>query len=159
MDKQRFIHRYLLLLALLFVLTQAPFHPLSSILNNFHTDLTVELLRPFLPPGRLQGIDIWINPHYKIYISHRCNALVPIVILFAAIIAYEATLKRKIVWLGVGYIVFQIVNTLRILLVVFITRHGEGKKEFFWSHDLLGNALLMATGLMLFYLFTRKTKG
>ena len=159
MDTRQFVLRFLLVLGFFFIIAYAPFSPLASTLNDFHTDLTLELLKPFIEKSRLKGIDIWINPHYKIYISDECSALIPILVLYAAILAYKSSLKRKIIWLLFGYVTFHIVNTLRILLVVYVTKTGEGQKEFYWSHDILGNALLMATGLLLFYTFIRNAKG
>jgi exosortase/archaeosortase family protein len=47
------------------------------------------------------------------------------------------------------------VNVMRLLFVVHITQTGEGFSDFYWSHDLLGNALLLFTGLGIFIAFIK----
>jgi exosortase/archaeosortase family protein len=58
----------------------------------------------------------------------------------------------------IGYVLFSILNVIRILLVVYFVEGEGGKGNFYWSHDLLGNALLMLLGLGLFITFI-KTSG
>ena len=156
---KRFIALYLLFLAIFFTFLYAQTNPLSSYLNDLQTALTLALLNLFLDPSQLQGIDIWINPHYKIIINRSCNGMVPILFLFAAIIAYRASLKYKFFWMVSGYFLFTLVNALRILLVVYFVQQEAGRGNFYWSHDLLGNLLLMATGLTLFVLFIKTARA
>jgi len=156
---KRFIALYFLFLAILFALFYAQTNPLSTTINNAQTSLTIAMLDLFLEPSQLQGVDIWINPNYKIIINHSCNAMIPILFLFAAILAYPSSLGHKCCWLIIGYLVFSLVNVLRILLVLHFVAQEEGRGNFYWSHDLLGNAILMAVGLSLFILFIKTSKG
>ena len=135
----------------------APTSMISSSLNELQTKLTLIALEFFLKPEQLQGIDIWINPHYKIIITKACNGIIPILFLIASILAYPATWVHKLIWSIIGYIVFFIVNIIRIVWVVYITESGEGQKEFYWSHDIVGNTLLTITGLILFVLFIKNS--
>ena len=112
----------------------------------------------FLAPEQLQGINIWINPQYKIIINQACNGIIPILFLFASILAYPSTLWLKIFWMSIGYIIFSLVNVVRILLVVYFVEQKGGQENFYWSHDLIGNALLMSVGLGLFILFIKLSK-
>jgi len=152
---KRFVALYFLFLGLLFTLFYAPTSVVSDMLNAGQTKLTLFLLDVFLKPEQLEGIDIWINPHYKIIINKACNGVIPILFLFASILAYPATWTHKILWISVGYVLFSVVNILRILVVVFVTEAGEGHADFYWSHDLVGNVLLMLTGLGLFVAFIK----
>ncbi len=152
---KQFIVRYFLFLAVLFVFFYAPTSVVSACVNDGQSNLTLYLLEFFLKPGQLQGIDIWINPHYKIVINQSCNGMIPTLFLWASILAYPAGFLHKMLWIFLGYAVFSIVNVGRILFVVYATEHGEGKAEFYWSHDLAGNFLLMVTGLLLFILFIK----
>jgi exosortase/archaeosortase family protein len=155
---KRFIALYFLFLLLLFTLFYAETNALSVYLNEAQTSVTLALLNIFLDPDQLKGIDIWINPHYKIIINQACNGMIPILFLFAAILAYPSTLLHKLFWMIVGYVVFSFVNVLRILLVVYFVEQKEGRENFYWSHDLMGNALLMVVGLSLFILFIKTSK-
>ncbi|UPT77790.1 exosortase/archaeosortase family protein [Sulfurovum sp. XGS-02] len=152
---KRFIALYFLYLLILFTLFYADTSLLSKLVNEEQTKLTVFFLKMFLAPGQLQGIDIWINPHYKIIINQACNGLVPILFLFASIFAYPSTLLHKIYWMMIGYTVFTLVNVFRILLVVYFVEQKAGRENFYWSHDLMGNLLLMAVGLGLFITFIK----
>jgi exosortase/archaeosortase family protein len=152
---KQFVALYFLFLAILFVFFYLPSSELSILLNDAQSKLTLYFLDFFLKPGQLQGIDIWINAQYKIIINQACNGVVPILFLTASILAYPASVVHKMIWILVGYMVFTIVNVMRILLVVYATEHGEGQGEFYWSHDLVGNFMLMITGLILFILFIK----
>ena len=153
----RFIALYFFFLGILFVLFYAPTLQMSQILNDMQTMLTLSALNLFLEPNQLKGVDIWINPYYKIVITQACNGVIPILFLYASILAYPATLKHKVLWMFVGYILFFVVNIVRILLVVYVTENGKGQGDFYWSHDLVGNILLMLTGLGLFIAFIKTT--
>lgn len=152
---KRFICLYFIFLGLLFTLFYAPTSQVSQILNNTQSRFTLSVLNLFLESQQLDGIDIWINPHYKIIITKACNGVIPLLFLYASILAYPSTFRHKLLWMMLGYILFFVVNIFRILWVVFITQHGEGQGDFYWSHDIVGNTLLMLTGLGLFIAFIK----
>lgn len=152
---KRFIALYFLYLVILFIFFYADTSAISTFLNDGQTKLTLMGLEMFLKPEQLKGIDIWINPHYKIIINKACNGVIPILFLFASVLAYPSRVTHKIVWMVLGYVLFSVVNVARILLVVHFTQTGKGQEDFYWSHDLVGNALLMLTGLGLFIAFIK----
>ena len=155
---KKFIVLYFLFLALLFTFLYADTSVISTTLNENQTKLTLYFLNIFLEPGQLKGIDVWINPHYKIIITQACNGMIPILILWASILAYPSAIWHKIFWMGIGYILFTLVNVFRILLVVHFTEQKAGQANFYWSHDLLGNIILMVLGLGLFVAFIKTVK-
>ena len=155
---KKFVALYFLFLALLFTLFYANTSVISTMLNEGQTQLTLYGLNLFLEPGQLKGIDIWINPNYKIIINQACNGIIPILFLWASILAYPATLWHKILWMCLGYLLFSLVNVFRILLVVHFVEQEGGRGNFYWSHDLLGNSILMAVGLGLFIAFIKTAK-
>ena len=154
---KKFISLYLFFLAFFFIFFYADTSALSVNLNEKQIELTIYLLKPFLKTNQIIGIDIWINPYYKIYISQACNGFIPLFFLWSAILAYPSKIYYKLLWLPIGYVTFSIVNVMRLLLVVYFVEHEGGRANFYWSHDLLGNAILMATGLSLFILFIKTT--
>ena len=152
---KRFIALYFFFLGVLFVLFYAPTSEVSQLLNNVQTTFTLKALNLFLDPDQLKGVDIWINPYYKIVITQACNGMIPILFLYASIMAYPSTVRHKLFWMVLGYILFFVVNIVRILLVVYVTVNGQGQGDFYWSHDIIGNSLLMLTGLGLFIAFIK----
>jgi len=153
---KRFILSYFLSLALLFGLFYAPIWSISDLLNEAQTNLTLFLLNLFLEPHQLQGSTIAIKKGYVIYITKACNGMIPILFLFGSILAYPSHIKPKIIWMSIGYLFFNIVNVGRILLVVYITKNGDGHADFYWSHDFVGNVLLMMSGLLFFIGFIKR---
>jgi len=155
---KRFITLYFLFLGIFFTLFYADTSVVSRFLNQGQTDVTLFFLDLFLKPGQLNGIDIHINPNYKIIINQSCNGMIPILFLFASIFAYSSTLLHKLLWMIIGYVLFFIVNVLRILMVVYSVEGEGGRGNFYWSHDLLGNTLLMLLGLGLFIAFIKTAR-
>lgn len=156
---KQFIALYFFYLLILFTFFYTDISTVSSILNEIQTNITLVLLDYFLSPGQLQGINIHINPHYKIIINQECNGMLPILFLFASILAYPSSVLYKILWLFIGYCIFLFVNVLRILMVVYFVEQEGGRENFYWSHDLLGNSLLMITGLGLFVAFIKTVRN
>jgi len=152
---KKFVALYFLFLALLFTFFYADTSVISTTLNQEQTQLTLFALNLFLRPEQLQGIDIMINPHYKIIINQACNGIIPILFLWASILAYPSTIPHKILWMGIGYVFFTLVNVFRILFVVYFVEQEGGRSNFYWTHDLFGNALLMMVGLGLFVAFIK----
>lgn len=155
---KRFIALYFLFLAILFTFFYADTSVVSTFLNNGQTKLTLFFLDIFLASKQLVGIDIMINSNYKITINQACNGMIPILFLFASILAYPSEILYKLLWMLIGYVLFSLVNVIRILLVVYFVAGEGGRGSFYWSHDLLGNALLMGLGLGLFILFIKTSK-
>ena len=152
---KRFVALYFLYLVILFMLFYAETSILATLVNEGQTKLTLFFLNIFLAPEQLQGIDIWINPQYKIIINQACNGMIPILFLFASILAYSSTFRHKLLGMGIGYVAFSLVNVFRILLVVYFVEQEGGRENFYWSHDLVGNVLLMGVGLGLFVVFIK----
>jgi exosortase/archaeosortase family protein len=155
---KRFVALYFLFLVFLFTFFYADTSVVSTLLNETQTKLTLFFLNIFLEADQLRGIDIWINPHYKIIINQACNGMIPILFLYASILAYPSSLWHKLLWMVIGYLFFSIVNVIRLLFVVYATKTGQGQEEFYWSHDLVGNAMLMLTGLGLFIVFIKTSR-
>jgi exosortase/archaeosortase family protein len=138
------------------------YSPVSFIavwVNEGQTYITLETLDFFLKPKQLNGVDIWISKEYKIVITQACNGMIPILFLYASILAYPSRWREKIKWMFIGYVLFFVVNIVRILLVVYVTENGKGKGDFYWSHDFIGNVLLLTTGLGIFIAFIKSNTG
>jgi exosortase/archaeosortase family protein len=152
---RRFIALYFFYLGILFSLVSLPSSPLYFVLNTGQTELILYFLDFFLQENQRIGIDIWINSHYKIVITPACNGLIPLVFLYASILAYPCRFWNKVICLLLGYIILLWVNIFRIYMVVWITQNTRGQEAFFFAHDILGNLILMLTGLILFVSFIK----
>ena len=148
-DSGQFIVRYLLYLMILFAVFYADTSWLSLAINTNQTNLTLLILNTFLDLGQLQGNDIWINSHYHLVVNKSCNGMIPILFLYASILAYPSSFFHKTIWMIIGYFILFTTNVIRILLVVYFVKM-EGEENFYWSHDIFGNLLLLFVGLLIF---------
>jgi len=151
-----FASYYLLFLLLLFGLFYWDLSPLAAYVDHYQRGLTLRFLDLGLPEGQLRGIDIWINPHYKIIITKACNGMIPILVFWAAVLAYPlAGWQRKLWWILAGYLLLSAVNIARLLMVAACVKE---QSDFPLCHDIFGNMLLMIAGLLLFWLFLRGSR-
>ncbi len=151
-----FSYLYLALLLILFGLFYWEISPVAEYVNHYQTQLTLYFLDIGLGEGRLQGVDIMINPHYKVIVTKACNGMIPVLVLLAAVLAYPVSWIHKARWIVMGYVILSAMNLFRLLMVAnFVKKQAD----FPLYHDLFGNLLLMATGLLLFYLFLRGTRS
>jgi len=152
---KKFAYLYLALLPILFGLFYWNISPVAEYVNHYQTQVTLYFLDIGLGEGRLHGVDILIDPHYKVVVTKACNGMIPVLVLLAAVLAYPVHWVHKVQWIIIGYVVLSIVNLLRLLMVAYFVKK---QADFPFYHDILGNILLMVTGLLLFYLFLRGTR-
>lgn len=155
---KQFLGLYFLFLVFLFTVFYAPTTSMAIWINEIQSNLTLTALDMFLQPEQLKGVDIWISPQYKIIITKACNGIIPVLFLWASILAFPATWIQKMIWMILGYIVFFVMNIVRILWVVYVTENGKGHGDFYWSHDVVGNILLLLTGVGLFVAYIKSAK-
>ncbi len=153
---KKFVVAYLIWLGVLFGLFYFNTNSLAVFLNETQRDWLLDSLRYFLG-GMVE--DIYIQPisTFRIRITYACNGLVPYYFYLASIFAYPSSWLLKIIWAVIGYFIIYVVNLLRLLFVTEMTKSGGS--NFWWSHDIVGNGMLMITGLMLFLLFMELSDG
>jgi len=148
---KKFLIYYWVNIIILFGLFYVEFSPLSWLINQIQSEVTLLLTSWTLPIGMMSGHEILINSHYSLIIEKACNGMVPYLFFIASIFAFPATNLHKIKWIVYGYIAITIVNTFRIWLVTQFVL--EGRENFFLAHDLIGNVLIISSALVLFILF------
>jgi len=154
---QRFILAYLGWVGLLFALFYLDTNPLSHWINETQREMLLDMLRATLGEERIRGIDILAHPKFRIFITQACNGLIPYYLYLAAVLAYPVVWSKRLLWALIGYGVISVVNLLRLIFVTAMVERAPS--NFSWSHDLVGNLLLMATGMALFLLFVRFSEG
>lgn len=153
---KKFTILYLLLLPILFGTLYWDISPIAEFINDYQSKIALYFLDIGLEEGRLRGVDIMINAHYKIIVTKACNGMIPILVFLAAVLAYPSSLIHKLWWIVIGYVVMTALNLARLFMVSYFVKK---QSDFPLYHDIFGNMLLMITGLALFYLFLRGTRG
>lgn len=151
-----FSYRYFGLLVLLFVVWYWDGSPVAIFVNHYQTKWTLFFLDLGLQEGQLKGIDIMINPHYKIIVTKACNGMIPIWVLSSAILSYPVVWVYRARWIFLEYMVLTGVNIARLLMVAHFVKR---QSDFPLYHDLFGNFLLVVTVLLLFYFFLRGARS
>ena len=127
--------------------------PIGQYLDSVQRDIIMSVLDSTLD-NQIQNFDIVINSKYHVVITPECNGFVPYYIFLAGILAYSCSLKRKVTYAVLGYIIFSVVNLIRLYVVTqIVNKYGAG--YFFWAHDIGGNILLIMTGISLFWLYLK----
>ena len=151
---KRFLLLYWLMIALLFLVFYWDLSPIATVINQLQTDIVTNLTSLTLPDNIMQEYEIVINRHYRLVIEKACNGMVPYLFLLASIIAFPSTIKHKIKWAMIGYILITAVNIFRIWLITQLVLEEVG--NFSLAHDFLGNFILIFMAVFLFVFFVRK---
>jgi len=122
--------------------------PIGEYLDHLQRSMIMGFLDAVLN-NQIINYDIVINSHYRVVITPECNGFVPYFIYLAGVLAYPKSWQKKLIWAIVGYIVFSVVNLIRLYLVT-IAVNSFGADIFFWAHDVGGNLLLVVTGAWMF---------
>jgi exosortase/archaeosortase family protein len=150
---KKFILLYWTTTALFFAIFYWDISPISNIINSMQTDFTTLLTSLTLEDGMIDGYSILISQHYHLIIEKACNGLIPYLFFIASIIAFPSTIIHKIIWAVIGYVVLIVVNVFRIWMITQLVLDEVG--NFSLAHDVIGNALLIFTSLLLFILFVK----
>lgn len=160
-----FVIHYFIWTGLLFVLFYLDTNPISHWINEAQRSLLLDELRWALGEERIRSVDILAHPEFRIIITQACNGLIPYYLYLGGVLAYPyARWRCKFFWAIVGYGLISAVNFGRLLFVTAMTERAP--ENFHWSHDIVGNFILMSAGLFLYWLFLetgslrgRKRKG
>jgi exosortase/archaeosortase family protein len=86
-------------------------------------------------------------------IDKSCNGFIPYFFFLASIIAFPSTLRDKIKWAILGYLILSLLNIFRIWFISQLVMREE--ENFSLAHDYLGNIFLVFSALMLFIFFIK----
>ncbi|SFV68687.1 hypothetical protein MNB_SV-14-1876 [hydrothermal vent metagenome] len=152
----KFLLTYWIGIAIFFGIFYWDASPISLLINQYQTNLTSYLTSLTLPNEMMSNCHIFINDNYSLIIEKACNGMIPYLFFLSSIMAFPSSLVHKAKWALFGYIIISLINTFRIWMVTqFVIQE---RNNFSLAHDLLGNALLISTGLMLFVLFVKSRK-
>lgn len=122
------------------------------------TQLLVDICALVLAPfdGRVQAqgdILRFSDGHGAVQVLAGCNAVEVCALLIAAILAFPGRLRDGLIGAAVGVIALQLVNLLRIISLLYLSRGSESMFEFF--HHYVWDAMIGLEGLLVFFFWTR----
>jgi len=87
-------------------------------------------------------------PTFAVQVLDMCNGVEATLLMWAAILAFPAPLRYRLIGMGVGFLAVHSANILRIVSLLYL---GAWKPEWFdWVHWYLWDALIMLDILLIF---------
>jgi exosortase H (IPTLxxWG-CTERM-specific) len=152
----RFVTIFLLLLVGLFTLEmQIPVQehvilPFTTMLAH----LSAAIILPFDSSAIAHGkILQFKDTGFAVSIEAGCNGVEAAIVLIAAIIAFPAGWRPRLIAIGLGFLAIQVMNIARIISLFYL---GNWNMEIFsWIHLYLWPALIMLDVLIVFVIYLR----
>ncbi len=90
---------------------------------------------------------------FAVSIEPGCNGVEALIILFAAIFAFPAPLKHKLIGFAIGFFAIQSLNLVRIISLFYL---GQWNMTWFqWFHLYLWQALIILDALVVWLIWLR----
>ena len=90
---------------------------------------------------------------FGVRIERGCNGVEALIILFAAIFAFPAPFKNKLLGFAVGFIAIQALNLVRIISLFYMGQWNQ--VAFEWFHLYLWQALIILDALVVWLVWLR----
>ena len=90
---------------------------------------------------------------FGVRIERGCNGVEAVIILFAAIFAFPAPIKHKLVGFTIGFFAIQALNLVRIVSLFYLGQWNQ--VAFEWFHLYLWQALIIMDALVVWLVWLR----
>ncbi len=90
---------------------------------------------------------------FAVEIQAGCNGVEAVIILFAALFAFPAPLKNKLIGFFWGFLAIQLLNLVRIISLFYLGQWSE--TAFKWFHLYLWQALIILDALVVWLIWLR----
>ena len=115
----------------------------------------VALVSLFDGSAMAQGKVLW-NPAtgFGVSIEPGCNGVEAFIVLCAAVLAFPAGWRQKLMGLGVGFLAIQALNVLRVISLFYLGQWSAAAFQF--AHIYLWQALIMLDVLAVWLIWVRQ---
>lgn len=90
---------------------------------------------------------------FGVSIEPGCNGIEACIVLFAAVIAFPASWRHKLVGLVIGFVAIQGLNVVRVISLFYLGQWNTAVFNF--AHEYLWQALIMLDVLIVWLLWVR----
>jgi len=94
----------------------------------------------------ISGVD---GNFFRMEVMNNCNGVYESIVFLMAFIAIQIPWRRKIGWMSFGFLLFHIVNELR-LITLFIIGSNYSSEAFHFFHETFWNYALVIVTLAIF---------
>ena len=141
---------------LLFSVLYWDISPLANIINQWQVKLSSLLTSLTLDNNAMQNNHIFISSNLTLIIDKSCNGFIPYFFFLASIVAFPSSIKHKIKWAILAYVLLSLLNVFRIWFITQVVMKSEN--NFSLAHDYLGNIFLVFSALILFIGFIKSKR-
>ena len=122
--------------------------------TSFIADISVWIIQ-FFDSGVVAKLNVIKDQAtgFGVRIERGCNGVEAMIILFAAIFAFPAPLKNKLIGFFVGFFAIQILNLIRIVSLFYLGQWNQ--VAFEWFHLYLWQALIIMDALVVWLIWLR----
>jgi len=122
--------------------------------TSFIADVSVWIIQFFDPEVVARGNSIRdATSGFGVRIERGCNGVEAMIILFAAIFAFPAPLKNKLIGFVIGFFAIQLLNIVRIVSLFYLGQWNQ--VAFEWFHLYLWQALIILDALVVWLVWLR----
>jgi exosortase H (IPTLxxWG-CTERM-specific) len=93
---------------------------------------------------------------FAMEVRDGCNGINVVVLLWAAILAYPASLKWKLIGLGGGLVAIQVLNLFRLISLFYLGQYSPSIFEF--AHLYMWELLIIIDAMVVFNLWIRRAQ-
>ena len=159
---KRFILTYFLLMgAFLFLMRYQPILQHIDINNIYSKSIVIvthEVLNSLNVKSSYYGTVIAL-PGISLDVKFGCNGLEAVMIYVVAILAFPAQWKKKLMGIGIGFILIQIINLIRITALAYAAVHFKSQFETIHTYVAQGFMIAVVLGIFFIYLhYATRTK-
>lgn len=152
----RFFLIFLFVLVALFSLEmQSPVHQnLIEPFTGMLAAISAGIILPFDDSVMAYGKVLQFGPGgFAVSIEAGCNGVEATIVLIAAVLAFPAPWRARLLAIGLGFLAVQVMNILRIISLFYL---GAWNLDYFtWVHLYLWPALIMLDVLIVFIVYLR----
>jgi len=91
---------------------------------------------------------------FGVRIERGCNGVEAVIILFAAIFAFPAPFKYKMLGFAIGFFAIQLLNLVRIVSLFYLGQWNQ--VAFEWFHLYLWQALIILDAMVVWLVWLKK---
>lgn len=111
------------------------------------------VLRGLGEPAQAVGT-LLTSPAFTVDVKNGCNGVEAMLLLVAAILAFPATVRQRLLGLLAGVAVIQVANLLRVVSLFWLGVHHRDVFELF--HAAIWQTALILMSVVLFILWSRR---
>lgn len=152
----RFVVVFVLLLLALFTLEmltpvqEQVILPFTSLLASMSASIIVPFDSSVIAYGKILQFG---DSGFAVSIESGCNGVEATIVLIAAVIAFPASWRSRLLAIGLGFLAIQAMNIVRIISLFYL---GNWNLDIFsWVHLYLWPVLIMLDVLIVFLVYLR----